>query len=245
MKKVLLLLLFCCLFPFTGYSETETMPGSGSHCIACGYKYGPCSKCNAEKCLVCYAGYTADLTSCPEGYTLNKVNNCGMCVPNSCPSGYTAGKEDCSNEELSIYDYTYSTNGTDGLGRICGKCVEKSCPTGYTRVYTSDNPCNPPSSYTRSDQGPNIKCMKCSTPTCGTYPNCCSGQWKFSNTCLDCDPNALTCSGSTMTCKSGYVLKGGYVCAKCDSSCETCYDVGPVYCSSCPSGKRLSGGMCI
>lgn len=226
------------------YSETETMPGSESHCIACGYKYGPCSKCNAQKCSVCTSGYTADLALCPEGYTLVKVtnSNCGMCVEKSCPAGYTAGKEDCTNEELTQYDYDYSSSGTDGKGRICGKCVEKSCPEGYTRVYTSENTCNPPSSYSRADQGPNIKCMKCNGPTCGTYPNCCSGQWygPAGNSCITCDPNASVCSKNTITCKTGYILKGGYACVACHSSCETCSDVTwEGYCTSCPTGKRL------
>ena len=182
------------------WSETETMPGSGSHCIACGYKYGPCLQCNATQCTKCSNGYLMVNNSCQHYQS--------ACTQLGYPEYITASSQNAIGGAISTWVYA------------------RNCTNPSTKVFPIND----------SLWG---ACIKCKSQSCGT------GQWKFDGKCRDCDPNALTCSGSTMTCKSGYVLKGGYVCAKCDSSCKTCYDVGPVYCSSCPSGKYLSGGRCI
>ena len=189
------------------WSETETMPGSGSHCIACGYKYGPCLQCNATQCTKCSNGY--------------------LMVNNSCQHYQSA----CTQLGWTSYVTATSSNGLSSASSSWGS--SNNCRSGvqtYMRFQISD-----------SLWGTCVKCApSSSTSSCGTYPNCNSGCWygPSKNSCIKCDANASTCSKSTITCKPGYVLMGGYVCASCASGCKACTTAGDPYaCTSCTSGR--------
>ncbi|MBS6474211.1 MAG: hypothetical protein KH347_08215, partial [Acetobacter sp.] len=200
-----------------GY-ETTT-PVNGYYCVPCGMKYGPCSKCNATACTQCTSPYSTNPTCGSSQYKYYPIptGNCAEC--RNCPANCTK----CT-------DANTCTACAPGYTLKNGKCEKVNCK------YTSKAQCMSSEHTTGCTQDGN-GCWNRSG-------ECQSGYWLGHISrdtvehwgCTKCPSAASTCTGNTLTCKSGYALMGGGYCHKCDKSCGTCKEVGPDSCYTCASG---------
>ena len=208
---------YYCENPSTASAEckptvcAENQYFNGTTCRYCAQDYGPCIRCDATKCLECAGSYTAGLSSCEAGKMLVQTGVCGMCV--NCPKGQ---KCNCPDNKVS-----------DGNG----KCVAQTSSC----TYIDKNTCMMKTG------------THCTTDSKGCYvkgTTCISGYWwgyiglTHMDSCRPCPANSVSgsCFENKVKCRDGYVLKGGYVCQKCDNSCGTCSDAGPDSCLTCASG---------
>ncbi|ELP86152.1 protein serine/threonine kinase, putative [Entamoeba invadens IP1] len=242
-----------------------------STCISCpAGKYS--SSTGSTSCSTCPAGkYSSSgasvCISCPSGqYSASS----GSSICTKCPAGtYSSnGSSACS----SCKDGEYSLSGSS-ICKICnstcatcyitnGNC--KTCKPGY--AYTPSTGCTicqasyfsiggtsscskcPSNTYSLEKSS---ECLSCSDKcaTCnqmnGNCITCVNGYGLEAGVCKLCPAGTFANSSSCVTCGDmTYSLGAQTYCDNCDTICKTC-DKTNGHCTSCYSGKGISGNSCV
>ncbi|EAS05248.2 hypothetical protein TTHERM_01364620 (macronuclear) [Tetrahymena thermophila SB210] len=201
-------------------------------------KYGPCEKCDQNRCLQCYS------SACYNGF--DRI----QCIIVSFDM-FKVG-DICFNKQSSCKTYSQKSLKEDKKQIICDECVDPSyvkyddgsCQSQCSLKHEIfDGVCSPCSN----------NCLKC--PNLNECTQCEKNKFIFNNSsCVsetECKKNpeyyVNTVSKTCEKCQTdnGFFFSGGK-CQKCHSSCKQCS--GNLYnqCSSCYDGSvLLSDNTCF
>lgn len=248
------------LDPCEAYTQSCDLEAEGYNCEHCPSDSSKC-KCEAQ---TCEQGYSADVTSCPDGYELEtkgkeKGKDCGKCVALECPTE-TSTSPKCSQAGYMAVETEYFSGDL-----VCYQCVSDICPQGTKKD------CAVGEVKTKAGKTPyGTQCYTCCNNKCAVggledeitcnatdeeFKTATGEKTACGNTCYKCvsdkcPPNTYkTCAATDTKTKAGETQKGTqcYTCTPCSNTCasgevnKTC---DPETEERVETGKTACGNTC-